>query len=396
MEASIESCVRGFHIYQNVWTPVVGEVLGCRRETTNTEDRYAVAVYKSEEVVGHVPRKISCLCAAFIRRGGAICCTVEGGRRYSSDLLQGGMEIPCKLTFKGPLQELQKVQKYFICAMKSHVHIVNTSSNSPFNKCEAKSVSDSSPATDLDKSKESDSSHPRKHGITKDTVSLGCSKGKRVKFVTVDDVSSSNTATSLNCSEELPLTKKCVTAVEKEKHMVDDESTVTKEVWVQFRRSTLTKEDKLKIGRGHRLTDKHINFASCLISRQFPQIGGLRTTLLQTRYYCFPSQSIQPIFCKGREHWIVASNLGTDECRTVYVYDSVFTELDQETSDLILRMFHNRDNNRNNVTIMMKKSQKQIGSVDCGLFTIAVMTSLAHKEDPSVITYDQKNMRQHL
>ena len=69
--------------------------------------------------------------------------------------------------------------------------------------------------------------------------------------------------------------------------MVDDESTVTKEVWVQFRRSTLTKEDKLKIGRGHRLTDKHINFASYLISRQFPQIGGLRTTLLQTRYYFF-------------------------------------------------------------------------------------------------------------
>ena len=67
----------------------------------------------------------------------------------------------------------------------------------------------------------------------------------------------------------------------------------------------------------------------------------------------------------------------------MYVYDSVFTELDQETSDLILRMFHNRDNNGNNVTIIMKKSQKQIGSVDCGLFTIAVMTSLAHKEDPS-------------
>ena len=73
MEVSVESCVRGFHIYQDVWTPAVGEVLGCRRETTNTEDRYAVAVYKSEEVVGHVPRKISCLSAAFIRRGGAIC-----------------------------------------------------------------------------------------------------------------------------------------------------------------------------------------------------------------------------------------------------------------------------------------------------------------------------------
>ena len=70
-------------------------------------------------------------------------------------------------------------------------------------------------------------------------------------------------------------------------------------------------EDKCIIEGGHRLTDKHINFASYLIFRQFPQIGGLRTTLLQTRYYCFPSQSIQAIFCKRREHWIVASNIGT-------------------------------------------------------------------------------------
>ena len=75
---------------------------------------------------------------------------------------------------------------------------------------------------------------------------------------------------------------------------------------------------------------------------------------------------------------------------------TVFTELDQETSDLILRMFHNRDNNGKNVTIIMKNTQKQIGSDDCGLFTIAMMTSLAYKEDPSAVTYDQKNMRQHL
>ena len=58
MEASVDSCVRGFHVYQDIWTPVMGEILVCRRETTNVEDRYAAAVYKSEEVVGHVPHKI--------------------------------------------------------------------------------------------------------------------------------------------------------------------------------------------------------------------------------------------------------------------------------------------------------------------------------------------------
>ena len=67
MEASVESCIRGFHIYQDAWTPVVGKVLGCQRATTYIEDRYAVAVYKSEEVVAHVLHKISCLCAAFYK-----------------------------------------------------------------------------------------------------------------------------------------------------------------------------------------------------------------------------------------------------------------------------------------------------------------------------------------
>jgi len=44
----------------------------------------------------------------------------------------------------------------------------------------------------------------------------------------------------------------------------------------------------------------------------------------------------------------------------------------------------------------MKELQKQKGSTDCGLFAIAVMTSLAHKEDPSTIKYDQDKVRQHL
>ena len=46
--------------------PIIVEVLTCRRETTNIEDRYAIAVNKTEEVFGHVPCKISFLCAAFI------------------------------------------------------------------------------------------------------------------------------------------------------------------------------------------------------------------------------------------------------------------------------------------------------------------------------------------
>jgi len=57
-EASVDSCFHGFHVYQDVWLPVMGETLLGLREDDNSEDRYAVAYYKSEEVVGHVLRKI--------------------------------------------------------------------------------------------------------------------------------------------------------------------------------------------------------------------------------------------------------------------------------------------------------------------------------------------------
>ena len=77
----------------------VGEVIACEREPRNTQDRYAVAVKKDGTVIGHLPRKLSRVCSLFVRTGGNIRCTVTGRRRYSADLHQGGLEIPCLLLF---------------------------------------------------------------------------------------------------------------------------------------------------------------------------------------------------------------------------------------------------------------------------------------------------------
>ena len=49
-----ESVVRGHHIYQKSWTPVIGEVLTVEREENNQHDDYAVAVTKNGDIVGHV------------------------------------------------------------------------------------------------------------------------------------------------------------------------------------------------------------------------------------------------------------------------------------------------------------------------------------------------------
>ena len=98
-------------MYKVKWDASVGEVLMCVRETHNAQDRYAVAVKKSQTVVGHLPRKISRVCSLFLRRGGVIECTVTGKQRYSVDLPQGGLEISCSLLFMATHQELSKLKK---------------------------------------------------------------------------------------------------------------------------------------------------------------------------------------------------------------------------------------------------------------------------------------------
>ena len=43
-EFETDSSVRGYRVYQDNWTPLIGERLNCEREEENPRDRYAVAI----------------------------------------------------------------------------------------------------------------------------------------------------------------------------------------------------------------------------------------------------------------------------------------------------------------------------------------------------------------
>ena len=45
---------------------------------------------------------------------------------------------------------------------------------------------------------------------------------------------------------------------------------------------------------------------------------------------------------------------------------------------------------------MKVNMQKQVGSRDCGVFSIAVATTIAHGKDPSTLKFKQVDMRKHL
>ena len=48
----MESCVRGFHVYKDIWIPATGEVLSCKGEDGNIMNPYAVAIMKGSEIFG--------------------------------------------------------------------------------------------------------------------------------------------------------------------------------------------------------------------------------------------------------------------------------------------------------------------------------------------------------
>ena len=89
-----ESVVRGHHIYKDIWTPLIGEILFCDREEDNSEDSFAISVIKDGNIVGHAPREESRIVWYFIEHGVSIDCRIIGRRKYGK-----GLVVPCAYRF---------------------------------------------------------------------------------------------------------------------------------------------------------------------------------------------------------------------------------------------------------------------------------------------------------
>ena len=106
---SIESFIRGYHAYMDIWTPVDGEMLRLIPEPTNSVDGNAVAVMKGQ-VVGHVPFNLSPIISLFLRRDvNKAFARVTGGKVNRG--AGYGLEIPCVYQFYGPKPYIDKLQE---------------------------------------------------------------------------------------------------------------------------------------------------------------------------------------------------------------------------------------------------------------------------------------------
>ena len=89
-----------------------------------------------------------------------------------------------------------------------------------------------------------------------------------------------------------------------------------------------------------------------------------------------------------QSHWVVATTVRCSDTEAI-LYDSMFRELDENITSMIYNLFNTRK-------IKVAKCQQQEGAVDCGLFSIAFATSVAHGYDPMTFEYEQAHMRMHL
>ena len=54
-DIEVPSFVKGYHVYRNLWTPILKEELYGEMEPSKPVDKYAAVVKKGELVVGHLP-----------------------------------------------------------------------------------------------------------------------------------------------------------------------------------------------------------------------------------------------------------------------------------------------------------------------------------------------------
>ena len=113
---AVNCCVCGYHIFKSFCEAPISSVLSVKHEDdpqSLVHSKYAIALINSELVaVGHLPKFVSKLAHFFVKHAGKIRCEITGSKRYSSDLEQGGLEIPAKIIFQNSNKRIiEKMKK---------------------------------------------------------------------------------------------------------------------------------------------------------------------------------------------------------------------------------------------------------------------------------------------
>ena len=165
-------------------------------------------------------------------------------------------------------------------------------------------------------------------------------------------------------------------------------------IWVDIGEASLKQEDKESILNGSWLCDKIIDAAQVLISNEFPLIEGLRSVVLLSNglYDCPVSGEALQAHHLGN-HWVMSTSMGG----TIKIYDSLGTNLSTPLRHQLVDIYKQYSVGLlGEISVNVLCAQKQFGSDDCGLFSIANMFAFASGIDPITVRFQQNRMREHL
>ena len=216
-------------------------------------------------------------------------------------------------------------------------------------------------------------------------------------------IGTNSTKSNIICSKQITLSEQALSHFENEiqsiclsssqlntkETEVNDNKTKKDKTWKQYGCYKLTELHKSQLSGGQLLDDIHINAAQTLLKQQFPEIGGLCNTLLQNSNFNNTSitgcPSLQVVFVPMGKvgHWIVLSTLSCKE-NEVEVYNTLQSLPNVETQIIIGRYMKSKSSF---IIIKLVNLALQKGSSDCGLYTIAILTTLAFGNDPAKHVY---------
>ena len=234
-------------------------------------------------------------------------CVVTGARQYSMDLPQGDLEIPCHYIFKTNNQtESDKTRKLLETVLEIMIE----------------------PTTSGDK--------PTKLKVQNPEQAADTSTSKE-KFAVTTPVHEDFPATSYSTDLQIQCSHCSTDPIPV---VTIDEETNNEQ---PPKKRKLSNSDIERIIMGEELCDANINLVQRLLRVQFPELGGLRSTLLQQKEAPIPERKenmLEIVHRGSQHHWVVVTTIGSKrDAGELLVYDSIFKNVDRETRKNICYIF---------------------------------------------------------
>jgi hypothetical protein len=142
------------------------------------------------------------------------------------------------------------------------------------------------------------------------------------------------------------------------------------------------------------LDDGIIDHAQAMLRQQFPTVSGLFATGSITLLGSPPELNTKfvQILHLGGNHWVTASNIGCPK-NSVNIFDSLSPQNNHTLSAQVASFLKCKDSS---IRMVWPHFQRQSGYDDCGLFAIASAYELCRGEDPTLLKFQQVQMRAHL